>query len=362
MPTPAGRGRRCSRAPRQTASSATGGERRGLPTRRANLGRSWGSISPSGAAWRTARCASWWTAGTRARRQRARRSDDLNRRSLRHAPPTGHPRPRARRRNRPCANFSPRGQRSRLPRAAEPVPLVHRRVLGPPEHHDDGVPAADRRRARRSQLCWRRPRPPLPPRSRRVGPVLVARATGSRAVQDDPALRPDRPRVAGRGHGRLRATPGRARPTTRTLLPPRPQSRARRLTVQRAPLLQPLLLLPGAPRPRAAASPPSRVGPFQAATLAALHGERRIAHVIKEILDARSLRAGGETTYAGGRHVARGQTRCHHWRLPWHWSGDCVEAGREPRRSEEHTSELQSPCNLVCRLLLEKKKKKKAEK
>src|SRR2546426_5328772 len=27
-----------------------------------------------------------------------------------------------------------------------------------------------------------------------------------------------------------------------------------------------------------------------------------------------------------------------------------------PLRSEEHTSELQSPCNLVCRLLLEKKK------
>src|SRR2546426_6044245 len=31
----------------------------------------------------------------------------------------------------------------------------------------------------------------------------------------------------------------------------------------------------------------------------------------------------------------------------------------EGSRSEEHTSELQSPCNLVCRLLLEKKKKKK---
>src|SRR5256885_12717162 len=29
---------------------------------------------------------------------------------------------------------------------------------------------------------------------------------------------------------------------------------------------------------------------------------------------------------------------------------------REGYRSEEHTSELQSPCNLVCRLLLEKKK------
>src|SRR5256885_10825055 len=29
---------------------------------------------------------------------------------------------------------------------------------------------------------------------------------------------------------------------------------------------------------------------------------------------------------------------------------------RQHTRSEEHTSELQSPCNLVCRLLLEKKK------
>src|SRR5690348_18179835 len=31
----------------------------------------------------------------------------------------------------------------------------------------------------------------------------------------------------------------------------------------------------------------------------------------------------------------------------------------QPLRSEEHTSELQSPVHLVCRLLLEKKKKKK---
>src|SRR3989454_8674290 len=37
-----------------------------------------------------------------------------------------------------------------------------------------------------------------------------------------------------------------------------------------------------------------------------------------------------------------------HW-LMWRPSGEL--------RSEEHTSELQSPCNLVCRLLLEKKKK-----
>src|SRR2546426_8999026 len=36
--------------------------------------------------------------------------------------------------------------------------------------------------------------------------------------------------------------------------------------------------------------------------------------------------------------------------------GHC--GGSSTPRSEEHTSELQSPCNLVCRLLLEKKKKK----
>src|ERR1039457_7659584 len=40
------------------------------------------------------------------------------------------------------------------------------------------------------------------------------------------------------------------------------------------------------------------------------------------------------------------------WAKHFHW---------EHYRSEEHTSELQSPCNLVCRLLLEKKKKKNKE-
>src|SRR5256885_3015088 len=34
-----------------------------------------------------------------------------------------------------------------------------------------------------------------------------------------------------------------------------------------------------------------------------------------------------------------------------------LACARHGRRSEEHTSELQSPCNLVCRLLLEKKNK-----
>src|SRR5690606_41290517 len=42
------------------------------------------------------------------------------------------------------------------------------------------------------------------------------------------------------------------------------------------------------------------------------------------------------------------------------WTGSCTDACRHPaRRSEEHTSELQSRENLVCRLLLEKKKKRK---
>src|SRR2546426_4344040 len=38
-----------------------------------------------------------------------------------------------------------------------------------------------------------------------------------------------------------------------------------------------------------------------------------------------------------------------------HHGADESEPPRQRIRSEEHTSELQSPCNLVCRLLLEKK-------
>src|SRR5256885_10221340 len=38
------------------------------------------------------------------------------------------------------------------------------------------------------------------------------------------------------------------------------------------------------------------------------------------------------------------------------WSALRTTGGLARNRSEEHTSELQSPCNLVCRLLLEKKK------
>src|SRR5580704_18488999 len=41
---------------------------------------------------------------------------------------------------------------------------------------------------------------------------------------------------------------------------------------------------------------------------------------------------------------------------PSTWLASCWQGRRE--RSEEHTSELQSPVHLVCRLLLEKKKQK----
>src|SRR5256885_10483209 len=39
-------------------------------------------------------------------------------------------------------------------------------------------------------------------------------------------------------------------------------------------------------------------------------------------------------------------------------AGGRPHGGDAESRSEEHTSELQSPCNLVCRLLLEKKKQR----
>src|SRR5437762_10740293 len=45
--------------------------------------------------------------------------------------------------------------------------------------------------------------------------------------------------------------------------------------------------------------------------------------------------------------------------LPADVRGAQSQRAQQLRRSEEHTSELQSPMYLVCRLLLEKKKKKK---
>src|SRR5688572_30885320 len=57
------------------------------------------------------------------------------------------------------------------------------------------------------------------------------------------------------------------------------------------------------------------------------------------------------------RHEDRILHRTDH--LPRPWCRDAAAGERPGPRSEEHTSELQSQSNLVCRLLLEKKKKKK---
>src|SRR5205807_10123332 len=60
------------------------------------------------------------------------------------------------------------------------------------------------------------------------------------------------------------------------------------------------------------------------------------------------VRAGGGGVVCGKRGVGGGQ--------PVKDFGVETASPAEQVRSEEHTSELQSPCNLVCRLLLEKKK------
>src|SRR2546426_672173 len=75
--------------------------------------------------------------------------------------------------------------------------------------------------------------------------------------------------------------------------------------------------------------------------------ELRLRHVGLHLGEAAVL-LGAEDLPAPRRQVA------HH--------GALILVGRPHLRSEEHTSELQSPCNLVCRLLLEKKKKNKITK
>src|SRR5207248_11681744 len=62
----------------------------------------------------------------------------------------------------------------------------------------------------------------------------------------------------------------------------------------------------------------------------------------------------------GSRRVKRAATRCATSppaRTPAWRRTSASTSHRTPKRSEEHTSELQSPYDLVCRLLLEKKKK-----
>src|SRR5256885_9873071 len=68
------------------------------------------------------------------------------------------------------------------------------------------------------------------------------------------------------------------------------------------------------------------------------------------------------TLFRSPRSSRRRRASCVHSRACWRKAqrSSSITAFRKRsttiRRSEEHTSELQSPCNLVCRLLLEKKK------
>src|SRR5256885_12082062 len=64
----------------------------------------------------------------------------------------------------------------------------------------------------------------------------------------------------------------------------------------------------------------------------------------------RSLARMHDQGRGAGRFGHRGKRRQHRFGVL------LVDADAALHRSEEHTSELQSPCNLVCRLLLEKKK------
>src|SRR5256885_11875579 len=61
---------------------------------------------------------------------------------------------------------------------------------------------------------------------------------------------------------------------------------------------------------------------------------------------------------SGRSAICHRETSPHCTSSAYHEAASLPVRRHRPARSEEHTSELQSPCNLVCRLLLEKKKKK----
>src|SRR2546426_5340080 len=106
-----------------------------------------------------------------------------------------------------------------------------------------------------------------------------------------------------------------------------------------------------------------------------LASRQRTEHALLQRLGAMPRRALWHPRNAGlhGHRAACASNRCTgqqslvcwlqncdtHIHQPGEWSlSDVRVAVLQPAyRSEEHTSELQSPCNLVCRLLLEKKKK-----
>src|SRR3989454_11411527 len=90
----------------------------------------------------------------------------------------------------------------------------------------------------------------------------------------------------------------------------------------------------------------------------ALHRFHSLVHRVLRLLDVvRQKRGGGgHWTIVPTRSPARTLAVAPGWLMLNTTMGSLFSLQRP--RSEEHTSELQSPCNLVCRLLLEKKKTK----
>src|SRR5574337_1386417 len=123
-----------------------------------------------------------------------------------------------------------------------------------------------------------------------------------------PATHPATPSAAHGGSGGRGAAPADAAGTTPR--PPTPAARGNPATTAAAP-----------------AATPTTTCTTRSSTLAGA----------KPSLSAPAPRRGSAAPYPGVAEHA------HPWRI------------LAPRRSEEHTSELQSPLNLVCRLLLEKK-------
>src|SRR5256885_4995094 len=84
--------------------------------------------------------------------------------------------------------------------------------------------------------------------------------------------------------------------------------------------------------------PRSTLFPYTTLFRSEIRGDRLHGHAE---LRSRHLAFGAQLLHDSVRHVGRNRE---------------ADADVAVVRSEEHTSELQSPCNLVCRLLLEKKK------
>src|SRR5256885_12584864 len=94
---------------------------------------------------------------------------------------------------------------------------------------------------------------------------------------------------------------------------------------------------------------PPRSTLFPYTTLFRSRADRRLDRCIGDVKLADAVPLGG---VAAEIALRRGRAR-------GTYGGEPLAVARDHgvvRRSEEHTSELQSPCNLVCRLLLEKKK------